>query len=234
VVPDKRTITAACGLLAAAALAMAACAPSGYGEGDQSSDSAAAPALANATGSPEASEAPAVKDKAPAAQDTGNNAEANLTTELKANSIKQMGKVVVNQDGFTLYLFTKDSKDPSKSNCNDTCAKIWPPALTDGNPTIDGISADLVGSVSREDGTKQVTIGGWPVYTYAGDKKPGAWKGQFVSGTWYVIDPTGKKNLTCLPTFTPKPVPPPADDAGAEDAAAEDSGSSDSGGGYSY
>jgi predicted lipoprotein with Yx(FWY)xxD motif len=227
VVPDKRTITAACGLLAAAALAMAACAPSGYGEGDGSADSAAAPALANATGTPEASEAP--KEEAPAAEDTGNTAGANLTTELKANSSQRMGKVVVNQDGYTLYLFTKDSKDPSKSTCNDKCAKIWPPALTEGNPTIEGISADLVGSVTRDDGTKQITIGGWPVYTYVGDKKPGAWTGQFVSGTWFVIDPTGKKNVTCLPTFTPKPVPPPADDASEEDGE-----SSDSGGGYSY
>lgn len=231
-VPDKRTITAACGLLAAAALAMAACAPSGYGDGDGSSDSAAAPALANATGSPEASEETATED-------TGNNAPANLTTELKADSIKRMGKVVVNQDGYTLYLFTKDSKNPSKSTCYDKCAKIWPPALTDGNPSIEGISADLVGSVTREDGTKQITIGGWPVYTYIGDKKPGAWKGQFVSGTWFVIDPTGKKNLTCLPTFTPKPVAPPAeetnaDDASADDASAEGGGSNDSGGGYSY
>ena len=114
-----------------------------------------------------------------------------------------------------------------------------PCGSTDGNPSIEGISADLVGSVTREDGTKQITIGGWPVYTYIGDKKPGAWKGQFVSGTWFVIDPTGKKNLTCLPTFTPKPVAPPAeetnaDDASADDASAEGGGSNDSGGGYSY
>jgi predicted lipoprotein with Yx(FWY)xxD motif len=228
VVPDKRTITAACGLLASAALALAACAPSGYGEGDGSTDSTAAPALANATGTPGPSEAPA-------AAAAGNNAEVNLTTELKANTIKRMGKVVVNQDGYTLYLFTKDSKNPSKSTCNDKCAKIWPPALTDGNPTIEGVSADLVGTVTRDDGAKQVTIGGWPVYTYIGDKKPGAWTGQFVGGTWFVIGPDGKKNITCLPTFTPKPVAPPADDTSATGTSGSgSSGSSDSGGGYSY
>jgi predicted lipoprotein with Yx(FWY)xxD motif len=222
VVPDKRIIVAACGLLASAALALAACAPSGYGEGDASGDSTPVPALANATGTPGPSEAPA-------AEAAGNNTPVNLTTELKANTIKRMGKVVVNQDGFTLYLFTKDSKDPSKSTCNGTCAKIWPPALTDGNPTIEGVSADLVGTVTRDDGTKQITIGGWPVYTYIGDKKPGAWKGQFVSGTWFVIGPDGKKNITCLPTITPKPVAPPADDTSTND-----SGSSSGSGGYSY
>jgi predicted lipoprotein with Yx(FWY)xxD motif len=218
---DKRTITVACGFFAAAALALAGCAPSGYGEGDGSDDRAGAPALANATGTPAPS--------APAEENTGNNAEANLTTELKANTIKRMGKVVVNQDGYTLYLFTKDSKDPSKSTCNDKCAKVWPPALTDGNPTIEGVSADLVGSVTRDDGTKQITIGGWPVYTYYGDKKPGAWTGQAVSGTWFVIGPDGKKNITCLPTSTPTPVAPPADDANTGSGS-----TSESGGGYSY
>jgi predicted lipoprotein with Yx(FWY)xxD motif len=222
VVPDKRTIAAACGVLASAALAMAACAPSGYGEGDGSGGSTAAPRLANATGTP----APGT---APDAKAGGNDAAVNLTTELKANTIKRMGKVVVNQDGYTLYLFTKDSKSPSKSTCNDTCAKIWPPALTDGNPTVEGVPADLVGTVTRDDGTKQVTIGGWPVYTYIGDKKPGAWKGQFVSGTWFVIGPNGKKNVTCLPTNTPTPVAPPADETSSEDDA-----STDAGGGSSY
>jgi predicted lipoprotein with Yx(FWY)xxD motif len=223
VVPDKRTITAACGVIASAALAVAACAPSGYGDGEASSGSTAAPQLANATGTPGPT-------GAPAAEDAGDTTAVNLTTKLKASTIKRMGKVVVNQDGYTLYLFTKDSKDPSKSNCNGTCAKIWPPALTDGTPSIDGVPADLVGTVTREDGTKQITIGGWPVYTYIGDKKPGAWKGQFVGGTWFVIGPNGKKNTTCLPTFTPKPVAPPADETSDDSAA----GSSDSGGGYSY
>ena len=58
-----------------------------------------------------------------------------------------------------------------------------------------------------------LTISGWPVYTYIGDKKPLAWTGQGVGGTWWVIAPDGKKNLTCVPTATPKAVPPPADTA---------------------
>jgi predicted lipoprotein with Yx(FWY)xxD motif len=230
---DKRTITVACGFFASAALALAACAPSGYGTGDGSDDSAAAPALANATGTPEPSAAPAAP-AAPAGEQAGNSAPVNLTTELKANTIKRMGKVVVNQDGFTLYLFIKDGKAPAKSNCNDKCARVWPPALTDGNPTIEGVAADLVGSVKRDDGTEQITIGGWPVYTYLGDKKPGAWTGQAVSGTWFVIDPAGKKNLTCLPTFTPKPVAPPAEEAPADAANANGDAASNAGGGYSY
>lgn len=220
-VRDKRTITTACGLLVAAGLALAACAPNGYGS-DGSDDNAAAPALANATGTPDASEPPA--ENAENAE-KGNTADVKLTTELKAGSVKRMGKVVTDQNGWVLYLFTKDSKGPSKSTCYDKCAAVWPPALTDGNANIQGISADLVGTVTRDDGTKQLTIGGWPVYRYAGDKKPGQWKGQGVSGVWWVIDPAGKKNLTCLPTATPSPVAPPPDSS---------SDSTSDSGGYSY
>jgi hypothetical protein len=94
----------------------------------------------------------------------------------------------------------------------DACARVWPPALTDGNPQIQGVADDKVGTVNRPDGTRQLTIGGWPVYRYIGDKQPGQWKGQGVGGTWFVVAPDGKKNLTCLPTSTPKAVaPPPAE-----------------------
>ena len=115
--------------------------------------------------------------------------------------------------------------DPPSSNCVDKCAEVWPPALTDGNPQLQGVSDDKVGTVTRQDGTRQITIGGWPVYRYIGDKKPGQWKGQGVGGTWFVVDPNGKKNLTCLPTGTPKAVAPPA---------AGGSTTPDGGSGYSY
>jgi hypothetical protein len=72
--------------------------------------------------------------------------------------------------------------------------------------------------------TKQLTVAGWPVYRYVGDKKPGTWRGQNVNGTWFVIKPTGAKNLTCLPAVS-KPVPPPADDkAVAGQQAADNAG----------
>lgn len=229
-VPDKRTITAACGLMAAAALALAACAPSGYG-GDDGGDPPAAPALANATGTPE----PTASSEAPADNsNSGTNSNVKLTEELKASTIKKMGKVVVDQGGWVLYRFDKDKADPPKSTCNGDCAKVWPPSITDGNPSIEGISTDLVGTVTRDDGTKQLTVNGWPVYRYIGDKTPGKWTGQGVAGTWWVIDPTGKKNLTCVPTATPTAAKPPADDTADKDDSSSSSGSSSTDGGYSY
>nr|WP_204342298.1 hypothetical protein [Micromonospora terminaliae] len=203
-------------------VALTACAPAGYDGANSSAAEPVAVAAAEPTASaePEASASPdaAADDKAPPS-------DVQLTDELVGKKLPRMGKVVTDQDGWVLYRFDKDSADPPQSNCVDKCAQVWPPALTDGNPQLQGVSDDKVGTVTRQDGTRQITIGGWPVYRYIGDKKPGQWKGQGVGGTWFVVDPNGKKNLTCLPTGTPKAVAPPA---------SSDSGDSGGDSGYSY
>ena len=90
--------------------------------------------------------------------------------------------------------------------------------LADGEPELDGVSAKLVGTVVREDGAKQITLGGWPLYRYIGDPKPGAWKGQMVSGTWFVRPRRQEEHH--LPADHAKPVQPPSD----EDEEEEESG----------
>jgi predicted lipoprotein with Yx(FWY)xxD motif len=154
------------------------------------------------------------------------SAVGNKTTTLSAKSLPRMGQVVVDDKGWVLYRFDKDTPNPPASNCKDKCAQIWPPVLSnDGNiPQLEGIDSSLVGTIDRADGGKQVTIGGWALYRYIGDKTPGKWTGQGVGATWFVVSPNGKKNLTCLPTGTPKAVEPPA---------AGDAGSN-SGGGSGY
>jgi predicted lipoprotein with Yx(FWY)xxD motif len=197
-----------------AVVALTGCAPKGtgsndYGAGDQ-------PALTNATPSAEAS-----ADPSAAASPTPNQslaAPVKLTTELNAKTIKKMGKVVTDQSGWVLYRFDNDTTNPVKSNCIDKCAKVWPPAYTDGNPKLEGVDPALVGTVTREDGTMQITLNHWPLYRYIGDKTPGKWTGQNVGGKWFVSAPDGKKNLTCLPTPPPKAVAPPADDADNADS----------------
>ncbi|RZU74220.1 putative lipoprotein with Yx(FWY)xxD motif [Micromonospora kangleipakensis] len=210
-------------IVASAMVALTACAPAGY---DGANSSAAEP-VAVAAAEPTAAAEPEASATADApAPEQAPPADVRLTDQLVGKKVPRMGNVVMDQDGWILYRFDKDSADPPSSNCVDKCAQVWPPALTDGNPQLQGVSDDKVGTVTRQDGTRQITIGGWPVYRYIGDKKPGQWKGQGVGGTWFVVDPNGKKNLTCLPTGTPKAVAPPA---------SGDSGSSDGGSsGYSY
>ncbi|HEU4421969.1 MAG TPA: hypothetical protein VFR67_05440 [Pilimelia sp.] len=160
------------------------------------------PAAAQASATPEPTQEPAPK-----------KANVELTTELNAKKLPRMGEVVTDENGFILYRFDKDTAKPPKTNCEGKCAKVWPPAFTDGNTTVDGVDENLVGAVTRKDGTRQLTIDGWPVYRYIGDQKAGQWTGQGVGGTWFVISPDGSKNLTCLPKKPPKAAEPPAEEA---------------------
>jgi predicted lipoprotein with Yx(FWY)xxD motif len=116
--------------------------------------------------------------------------------------------------GWIFYRFDEDSAKPATSNCSDECAELWPPVLTKNGkdlPELKGIDPDKVGTIKRDDGGWQLTIGNWPVYRYIGDKKPGTWRGQGVSGNWFVVTKDGKKNLKELPKGTPKPVSLPED-----------------------
>ncbi|MFG2756032.1 SCO0930 family lipoprotein [Streptomyces wuyuanensis] len=106
---------------------------------------------------------------------------------------KKLGKVLTDSEGLTLYRFDKDSVDPVTSNCNGDCAKAWPVVAAGDVTPAPGTDASLIGSVTRADGTKQLTVGGWPMYRYAKDAKPGDANGQGVGGTWYASAPDGKK-----------------------------------------
>ncbi|MBT2388475.1 hypothetical protein J7E87_03360 [Streptomyces sp. ISL-1] len=106
---------------------------------------------------------------------------------------KELGKVVTDSAGFTLYRFDKDTASPPKSNCEGECAKAWPVVAAGGASAAPGTDASLIGEVTRADGSKQLTIGGWPMYRFAKDTKPGDAKGQGVGGTWYASAPDGKK-----------------------------------------
>ncbi|MET9356132.1 SCO0930 family lipoprotein, partial [Streptomyces sp. NPDC006617] len=73
------------------------------------------------------------------------------------------------------------------------CATPRPPAAADDALAGEGIDKDLLGEVARPDGTKQLTIGGWPAYRYAKDTAAGDVKGQGVGKKWYALAADGKK-----------------------------------------
>lgn len=105
------------------------------------------------------------------------------------------GKILVNSQGMTLYLYTKDT--PNTSTCYDTCAANWPPLTVTGTPTggSDLDSAKL-GTTQRSDGSMQVTYNGWPLYTYALDTQAGDINGQNVGSVWFMVSPAGDKITT--------------------------------------
>jgi predicted lipoprotein with Yx(FWY)xxD motif len=104
-----------------------------------------------------------------------------------------LGKILVDSKGRTVYLFKKDTG--SMSTCSGACATQWPPVTTTGKPTAGtGLTASMLGTTTRSDGSKQVTYNGHPLYLYIADQKAGDTNGQNVNAfgaEWYVLSPAG-------------------------------------------
>jgi predicted lipoprotein with Yx(FWY)xxD motif len=109
----------------------------------------------------------------------------------------KLGKILVDSKGDTVYYFEKDKQNGNASTCSGACASVWPPVTTSSAPKGQkGAAASKLGTIKRSDGTTEVTYNGWPLYTYAGDKKPGDANGndftQF-GAQWYALTPAGVK-----------------------------------------
>ncbi|MFE9254840.1 SCO0930 family lipoprotein [Streptomyces sp. NPDC006879] len=105
----------------------------------------------------------------------------------------ELGRVLTDVAGLTLYRFDKGSAEPPKSSCEGDCATTWPPVPAGGAQAPEGVDSALLGEVQRADGSKQLTVAGWPMYRYAKDTQPGDQKGQGVGGVWFAAAPDGKK-----------------------------------------
>jgi len=143
-------------------------------------------------GSGKTAPAPQIQQPAVDARKTVPGGEA-ANRMLAASQSATLGAFVVNANGFALYRFDKDTTKPSKSNCVDECTKTWTPVIATGRTMVSELDARLVGTVTRADGSTQVTFAGSPLYTFTGDRAPGRTSGQGKGGTWWLITPDGKK-----------------------------------------
>jgi predicted lipoprotein with Yx(FWY)xxD motif len=96
----------------------------------------------------------------------------------------------------TVYMFEGD-KGSASSACTGACTRVWPPVTTSAAVSASGaaVASDL-GTITRPDGTMQVTYKGHPLYYFAKDGDAGDAYGQGVVGfgaSWYVLSPSGKK-----------------------------------------
>jgi predicted lipoprotein with Yx(FWY)xxD motif len=115
-----------------------------------------------------------------------------------------LGGFLADDQGRTLYLYTKDT--PNTSNCYDKCEAAWPPLFTVGAAQAgDGVEGTLLGTTPRKDGSTQVTYNGWPLYYFVKDQKPGDVTGQNVGGVWFVISAKGDKIEAAASSGAPAP-----------------------------
>lgn len=169
-----RTRSRALLLVAPAALVLAAAAACGSSSPSTGTTTTSAPSATSSAGA------------------TGTNAGS---TALMVTNNQSLGQIVTTGSGITVYRFDADTNNPSKSNCTGGCASAWPPLLATGSgtPQVSGVSSSAVGEITRSDGSKQLTLDGWPLYTYAGDSGAGSTAGQGSGGTWWAVTPTGAK-----------------------------------------
>ena len=104
--------------------------------------------------------------------------------------VGDLGTVLVDGNGMTLYLFESDTG--TTSTCTGTCASTWPALTTSGSAMTSGdASGSMLGTGKGADGSTQVTYNGHPLYTYSGDSAAGQANGQGIGGVWFAVTATG-------------------------------------------
>jgi predicted lipoprotein with Yx(FWY)xxD motif len=106
---------------------------------------------------------------------------------VKLSEKAGVGKYFTDAKGMTLYIFKKDS--PGKSACAGPCVAKWPLYYHEKVAVPEGLNAMDFGTITREDGSKQTTYKGLPLYYFASDKAPGDVLGHGVGDVWFVANP---------------------------------------------
>ena len=117
----------------------------------------------------------------------------------------ELGDILVGPNGLTLYIFDADA--PGMSNCSGGCAAAWPPLEVAGELGVPAAVTATPGTITRDDGATQGTLGGLPLYYFSGDSSPGDTNGQGVNGVWSAVTLAG--NAAGAPTKPePTEIPP--------------------------
>lgn len=104
-----------------------------------------------------------------------------------ANS--DLGTIIVDQVGQTLYGFTPD--EAGEPTCTDGCADAWPPYAVDGGSVPAGLDESIFSVVAHPSGVNQLKAGKWPLYYFAADIVPGDVNGQGSGDVWFVVADDG-------------------------------------------
>jgi predicted lipoprotein with Yx(FWY)xxD motif len=103
---------------------------------------------------------------------------------VKRANMSDLGEVLTDGSGMTLYVFTADNAN--KSNCAGACASNWPPLIFSGNIIAQSGIPGALGAILRPDNSTQATYNGMPLYRYSADNSPGDANGQGYGGRWFV------------------------------------------------
>ncbi|MFE7382579.1 hypothetical protein ACFU9F_19675 [Streptomyces zhihengii] len=164
---------------------------SGYGAGPASPSARQRDAGAAAPGAdaPAATE-PGSGSGAGAGSDAGSGAGSGAAPASVTTAESDLGSILVDSNGRTLYAFTKDK--PGTATCDADCIAVWPAFTSAAELTATG-TADpaLLGETRLGEGADQAVYGDWPLYYYVGDVLPGDVNGQGLDGEWFAVAADG-------------------------------------------
>lgn len=158
---------------------------------------------------------------------------------LRVVKVKDYGDVLSTASGHTLYLLSVEAH--SKVVCKGACLKIWPPLLVPARDHHVTVAHDVkghIGFVARTKTHKQVTLNGYPLYTFVGDKKPAGTAGEGIThfgGTWYLVRPGATKPAATWIKPAPAATAPPSSSTTTSSSSGSgypSGGGSSSGSGY--
>lgn len=123
---------------------------------------------------------------------SGSPAGSGAPNTIRTASVSSVGTVLIDAQGMTLYLNTREAG--GHIVCTGGCASVWPPVLASSGkaPSAGSGVTGKLGTLTRPDGSVQVTYNGWPLYRYSGDKTPGQATGQGIQGIWFAMSPSGQ------------------------------------------
>jgi len=181
VITDNRLRAGALAAVGAAALFIAGCG---------SSSSSGSTGSAGASSAPSAATGPSTSTTSTG---SGTATPASTSGGMKIGTASGPEGTFLVADGRAIYLWVADSH--GRSTCYGACAQAWPPVTTKGAPSgSGGVMSAHLGTVTRTDGTKQVTYDGHPLYYFAGDPASGTTHGQgsnSFGAKWWLVAPSG-------------------------------------------
>ncbi|WP_137824782.1 hypothetical protein [Brevibacterium sp. 2SA] len=119
------------------------------------------------------------------------SADMGAATMSLSTADSDLGEIIVDGEGKTVYQFAKDTQGTDASACEGDCAAKWPAVPGDGEVELDGVTGET-GTITGVDGKPQLTLDGWPLYYFAGDEAAGDTKGQGLMDAWWVLAPDAK------------------------------------------
>jgi predicted lipoprotein with Yx(FWY)xxD motif len=190
-------------------------------------------AACSSAGGSTAASSPAAPASGAAAGGSGSASASGGTVITTATS--SAGTFLTSSSGRAIYLWVKDTGDAS--TCSGACAGAWPPVTVTGSVTAGGSAkpSDL-GTITRSDGTKQVTYDGHPLYYFSGDPGAGTATGQgsdSFGAKWWLVAPSGSDVTASVSSFTAGGSGSGAGSGSAPSAPAATPSSSGAGGGWS-